>query len=289
MKTIKVFCILFLLTVGMVESALRLVDPLGARYYNDLEILETLRQPFESGYTFGDGIHELTRFSFAYGNNARITPDSAPGQNVIFVGDSVTFGLGVENSETWVNNVASRLNIHAINRARPAYNIGNIEREIDLFQGVCIVYLVVNNDHETDATYTPVQPKRTPLFTLESARYIDVFMYMFLSPVGKKPDRDFYQRIEDLADNPRVLVLAFDERFSAPLSEDIYRIPRYRRSISFFDGHPSAAGNIEIADSVTPVIEKWLGLDNKKSDNIVSSLLKSGPSRTRTCNQLIKS
>lgn len=241
----------FLITTGFIEVALRIFDPLGLNYFSDLATLYSVWQSHETGYTFPDGEYRLSNYSFTYRDGQRVTPDSNPsGKQVVFIGDSVSFGLGVNDAETWINLVARELNINAINLALPGYNIGNIERQLaHLPPDSCIVWLVVGNDHEPDRDWTPpVAPKPQYAFI---TRYL-----MLLAPSlpDTPPTPQFYERVEAIAADERVTAVAFDAPYAERMPPTVHRIPPYQSRISYVDAHANEVGNQEIAVAIAPII-----------------------------------
>jgi len=182
----------------------------------------------------------------------------------VFVGDSVTFGLGVSDDQTFVNLVAAQLpGVRVIDAAMPAFNINNVRRMVDLQPpDARIVYMITDND--SDPEFMPDFSAAGKLPTLPwTALYI-----RFLPTVVQAADPSYgyagsdlgmYEReVAPLGDDPRVLMIGYDDALT-PLAPGAVMIRPFTTQLSFADKHPDLNGHHEIADQILPVIRERFG------------------------------
>ncbi len=171
-------------TLLLSEALLALFDPLGFAYYRDQAYLGSLLVPDPRGYNFRPGTYQLSSFRFTLlPDGTRAVPDTnlSADRTLVFVGDSVTFGYGVNDDQTWVNLIARALpDVHVINAGVSGYNSRNVSRAISLYpRTASLVYLIVSNDAEPEkqvdfdhlhapdagelARALPAQPARLPV------------------------------------------------------------------------------------------------------------------------------
>jgi hypothetical protein len=257
MKPLRSFLIVALLTVAAVEVFLRVFDPWGARYYDNVQQLWEATAPDPSGYTFRPGVHPfgLSTFTIEADGTRRVPGSVDGGRRVAFVGDSVTFGQGVNDDETWVSLVCAELTLDCTNYGRSSYQVPNILELVRTLDG-CVVWYTIPND--TGARMH--QP--TPNYA-----YVPYSAYYLRAVLGTVPSA--YPYVEDvhtpmyamLANRPDMLVLAsrgdqYGERMRDQFGAVL--IAGHTVGISRIDGHANAEGNRQIADAAAPVIADWL-------------------------------
>jgi hypothetical protein len=255
--------ILFMSAAG-VEAMLRLLDPLGFVYFEDLGIFFGNSVDDPSGYTPPIDETHFGRWTLGINEDgARITPDADPsGPTISFYGDSITMCWGVDDDACWVNLVAGELDLNATNYGRNAYNAQNIAALIDRTgQGKCMVFLSFANDLEEPLVFERLRKSNSELpFTV---KYL--IHYAYLDQARKKPAAPehpaFDPSMRAILSNPDVLLVAFDSGSYGDLVQSRYGaalIPMFTSRISFADGHASPMGNQQIADAIAPVISDWL-------------------------------
>lgn len=202
---------------------------------------------------------------------ATILPDGSravPATNVdapctiATIGDSMTFGQGVEDSETWVNMLAGNFpDVQFINPARPDYSAPNIAALKLAYAADGYLWLLIGNDdleaYQYHALY-PLHPypPATALYRhwlfrrLQAApaseRQIDETAYWQAVGIIQRDDT----RIVGFRDVP--LTVATDQRYPVAL------IPAYTAFVSPVDSHPNADGHQQIAHSLYPYVAKFL-------------------------------
>lgn len=260
MKRLRTVLLMTLATIAVLELLCRVFDPLGVVYFDDVAYLWNTRIDDPTGYAHVPGRFAIGgRFAItidADGN--RVTPDSAAGgPQMTFIGDSQTFGYGVNDADTWVNLTTGALEIDATNVARSGYNIENIAAQLDAITG-CVVWLTISNDPNPPVRYSGRQ-------AYGPTSYLGASLGIALAPpsafaglpVGAAV-RPLYAAI---AARPDTLILVMDDgSYSETLRDDFGAtvIPHFTERISPTDAHADAEGNRQIAEAARPIIQNWL-------------------------------
>lgn len=258
MKTLRYVLITILLVILGLNMLLRLFDPLGViRYSNQSRALFQLAIPHPTGYRLTPGYHDIG-YQLTIGlDGLRIVPDSnmLADCTIAVIGDSVAFGMGVHDTESIVNLLARAYpDVYWINASLPAYNVGNITRQLDSVSANGYLWFVVQNDNEPDYYYQTVS-RKAPATAL--ARYIDA-----LTTHYDYRTEDFASRADAIVSRSDVLTAAFENYI---LTDDIHSaypdvlvIPLWTHNISPFDPHPNAQGHQEIAQAINPYIPEFI-------------------------------
>lgn len=255
MRRLRAALLIILTTFATVEASLRVLDPWGARYFDDVQAIWAASTPDVTGYTFVPGRYDFgsTTFTIDPDGNRAVPGRFAGGARVAFVGDSVTFGQGVNDADTWVSRVASALRLDATNHGRSSYSVTNVARVLEGIEG-CAVFLTIANDPAHAQEYRAERPYPSLWLT----RYLQLALFPGDTPQMAERFAPLYASI---AARPDTLILAFDDggygdilrtRFGAQL------IAPFTRRISIADAHADAAGNRQIAAAALPVIDDWL-------------------------------
>ncbi|PJF26478.1 MAG: hypothetical protein CUN53_07675 [Phototrophicales bacterium] len=263
--------IVVLLTTVMVEAALWFIDPLGiATYVYDLSTMVTIASA--EGYTLPPGVHTLRHWSYTideFGN--RIMPRSESACIIAFVGDSVTFGQGVNDDETFAYKIAlENPGVRFINLGKIAYNIANVRRAVESNPANGYLYFISDNDDGLPWERPPQewgQPRELPPRLSAVRYYVAAFQERSSASVT---DLDaFWRDLEALRARGDVLMFAMGSPLGAQVIErypDIAPIPHWGRamSISWIDGHPNAAGHVYLLNAlrerVTDFVTKRCGV-----------------------------
>lgn len=255
---------LIALLVGLVlalvlgEALLAWFDPLGFAYFRDQMTLASLIVPDARGYNFRSGTHVLSEFTFtllADGTRAVPDTDAAAAQTLVFVGDSVTFGYGVDDDQTWINLIArQRPDLHVVNAGVSGYNSTNVRRSVAQYPAAdALVYLIVNND--ADPENQPDLHPSPPQLGSWLALYL-LNLPEYLHPVGadeliaRGDIERYFADLRAIRADGRVRLVAFDDAFgrlTAREFSDVALIARGTDRVSPADGHPGARGNQAIA------------------------------------------
>jgi hypothetical protein len=253
---------------GMVVALLLLegllsLDPVGLRYIRDYKILTDQIIPAPAGYTYAPGVYALSRSTVTMlDDGTRLVPDSNPdgASTLVVVGDSVTFGLGVSDDQTFVNLIARELpNTQVINTGMPAFNIGNIRRVVELQPpDARILYLITDNDADPafEPSFDPADRLPDMPWTSLYFRFLPVVLQATDPNFGNAgSDLDaFLSEVSVLADDPRVLIVGYDDVLTR-MTPGAILIEPFTTQLSFADKHPDANGHWQIAQQIVNLLK----------------------------------
>jgi len=254
-----------LLLFGL-EALLNWFDPWGAvRYFKAGGPTTDLYIPHESRYVLPAGDYDFGNWAAQIAADfTRNVPDNGVGAcRIIFLGDSVTFGLGVDDDETWANQLAARHPAwDVVNAAVPGYNSSAVRDTLRNFDADAYAYLIIANDAGPLAFYPDIQQHNDALSAI--AIYWQTWRIQqrgFEHPPQMIEQngqllRRFDADIAALAALPRLLMAGFEGDGLAESArvqyESLVLIPPYHSQISFADPHPDAEGHLQIADAIEP-------------------------------------
>jgi hypothetical protein len=125
-------CFAFLFSLVILEGLLRILDPWGVMaYIGDLVAYASGTAPDPlRGYVLAPGAYHMPRWSATVlPDHSRLVPDAntVATCRIVILGDSASFGHGVNDGETWVNLLARQYpNVRVIDAGLDGYNIDNI-------------------------------------------------------------------------------------------------------------------------------------------------------------------
>ena len=260
--------ILTLLTLAALEMALSLIDPLGVAYVLQLfYINEFYAGPVEAGW-LAPGQYDLGTWQIhILDDTTRRVPATGDGCRVVFFGDSVTFGWGVNDGDTFAAQLAQRWpSAHILNAGIPGYNSAQVRQRIDTIPHDVALYLVFDNDAidfaiEGGNTVTGTD-HHWPGFGLlhgqmsALAVYANYFTRRSGPPDGVSDTTRFTDDLTALV-GQGVTLLAFDGGNSDWLAEryPVTSLPRYTTTVSAVDPHPDARAHAGIAQAIKDAIE----------------------------------
>ena len=242
-----------------VEALLRAFDPWRVlAYYDDLEALYRGFEDTPHGYALRPGEYRFSSWT------ARILPDGtrliqssrSAGCKIVAVGDSVTFGYGVSDGDTWVSVLARALpGIQFVNAGVPGYNAEDVLRARQGIQGDAYLYLLIGNDNDPPLPWQSYQSLQGSAM----AKYLYVQRAQVEGlPSGAQDEPS--PAFDALLRDPAVITVAFKtDDFSKRLHErypTLALIPLFRTTNSRVDSHPDAAGHAEIAAAMLPIIRE---------------------------------
>jgi hypothetical protein len=259
----------------MLEVTLRVVDPWGLKYFDDLAYLwENVVAHPQRGYAVPPGTYQFSNWKATIlADSTRWLPDNQQGKcKVVFLGDSATWSHGVSDEQTWVNVVAGQLpEANAINAGLNGYNSENVRRAIAEFPDAhLIVYLIVGNDMEPTSGWENGWPYQPRLWMLDKyvrywqlSRGFNATPASAATPNDPRPPDPHYQRflndLEAMSADPRVIFLAIPGFLDPALiaQYDIFVFPSNDRNerISVADPHANADGSRAMATSALPVLQ----------------------------------
>lgn len=255
---IRRILIMFLLTVALLEVGLRIVDPLGLlALLSDLAFYARHAQPDESGFRLDAGRYAMSHWVMTIEQNgARMVPNtsrSAPCR-LVAIGDSMTFGWGVDDAQMWVNYLAQRFqSVRFVNAARPTYEIGNIIRLLDEYEGDGYLYLAFENDSVPPVNHLSFGSD--PGFQLAIRRHLE-----FVVTDRQPPQYDhgyMIPYIPMLTSREDVLIIGFANQM---IGHDLnaIRIPYFTQTVSVADNHPNPTGHAQIAEAMRPHVAAFI-------------------------------
>ena len=257
-----------LFTFAMLEALLYFLDPLGTvTYIHSFAMLWETSIPSETGYTFREGEHKMLDYNYTIlEDESRFVPASNPDASctIAAIGDSLTFGMGVEDDETWVNYIAEVYpDVHFLNYGRPVFSAGNVLRSHDAYPADAYIWLVVDNDDFPDREYIP-NDSRYPsatrlywLYTIYPALFGELpFEALYgggdTSIPGRSPSAEAAAVMAE-----DTLIFGFDKVPARNIEQAII-IPEFTEQNSPMDAHPSEIGNQQIADEMLPYLDNFI-------------------------------
>ncbi len=240
---------------------MRVFDPIGLAFFDDIAYWNEALLPDPEGYRMADGVVSLTQWSYTVENDRRITPANNPnGETVYFLGDSLTFGWGVQDDQTWVNLITNELALNGINAGKAGYNIDNLLARVqNLSAGACVIHLIIPNDYEMGfyAGTTDHEPLPT--------RWSQLFYFLY-SPITQSPppnetfDEEYQAKLQQMqAHSTRFLAIAYDPLIVERLADfDVKAISPYTSKISAVDSHPDVLGHRQLYNGILPIVREFV-------------------------------
>lgn len=244
-----------ILILASVDALLWHVDPLGIRAYFYGQIAQQgVVRPASHGYDIAHGTHDFINFSVTIGSDGnRIVPAAQERDCSIGVlGDSVTFGWGVDDEETYVNLLAQNYpDVAWRNLSRSGYSAANIVGLHDSYQADAYIWLIINNDHEGRWNGSFNRPTSLP-----SASQLYFEYALFPTQRDSVVDLDTYaSSVNLLADD--TLFFGFDEPPANSTTQAII-LEKYTETVSVFDQHPNAQGHRDIAQGMIAHLDPYI-------------------------------
>lgn len=264
MRTFKRLLLVILFPVflfGLLEVLLRVVDPWGIQ-----QAMATSRM-VQIGYTIDGDRVLLTPGHFDSGagwsytvglDHRRVVPASKPNGvcTLAIVGDSVAFGWGVNDNETFANLIAqAHPEWRVINYGVSGYNRDDIRQLLPIVQADVVVWLTIENDDNGPLISQQVGGT-DPLTPLLLERYWRGFREA-LSYVQAGPLRPSlaYQALVHEALAQGVQVWAFQGNPLPNSIQGVQWLPEPTHTISRGDPHPNAVGHREIAEIMLSALQ----------------------------------
>ncbi len=258
----------------LLEGMLRIFDPWGIVYFDDMAYLGNAFEASEArDYYLPDGEYEFSNWNANIVDGLRMLPErEAADCQIVLLGDSVTFSYGVSDDETWSFHIASRFPaVQFLNTGITGYNSFNVRQVYANYPDAdAYFYSVISNDwnpsldptrydHENKARYMPylVRYGNYALYSEEPLQGSHTVEELLANPQLER----FLDDIATLTADPRVALFGFEETITTralttlgyEMYQATYPYPDYRNSV--IDGHLNAAGNLVLADSITPHME----------------------------------
>ena len=250
-----------IVSVLMVDGLLRLFDPWGAVHYaSDMRVLlDHIVDNESQDYTLQPGVYHLNTWTSTVNpDGTRLVPNTHPNAKctIALVGDSVTFGYGVSDADTFANLLAIDYpDLNIVDTGVIGYNIENANQVIHTVRADGYVYLLIANDADPQFDWRHAHTgSEVAAFSL----YLLLMKHSATSQTATVRD-SFYTTLAKISQNNRVVVVGFQE----PLAEDaaefapsVNIIPFYTAFNSKADAHPNAMGHKQIAQMLKPIVNQ---------------------------------
>lgn len=259
LKTLTVLVLTLLTAMACLYPFLKFVDPLGIHAYSQwIHWTQANRLPHASGFVHPTGTYTIAGSTLTIGDDGlRVVPETNTDADctVALIGDSVAFGFGVSDDETFAYHLTQALpNVHIINASRQGYDGNNLIWAVETVEADIYIYVMVVNDSQPATGIYPMPP--LPNVLSQHIAY-------FVARSRHAPTYD-YENFEAVMDTMQsVDALVFDATGGSPLVAvaetytDVIPLdrtpPEYR--ISYADSHPSALGHQAIAETILPYLD----------------------------------
>lgn len=267
-KALGGFLLVSISTLVVLEIALGMLDPLGMAFYAKVDWLNQFLGRANGSFSLSPGQYDMDGWVVSMNQDAtRLVPDSGTGCTLLFVGDSVTWGWGVNDEQTFANLIARELGVKAINAGVYRYSSENVAASLQFFKDYELaVYLIFPNDHHrTWSTTQSIQPfgeYRFPGFGIlhQSTPALVWYGLYFTTQSTHAESTPYMERFEAdmqrITAHDNVLVFAFDDPLTTAVSEryEVNVIDWYTGRISPVDPHPDPDGHQHIADAMLPYL-----------------------------------
>lgn len=253
----KILLILFSFAVVLLllEVALRLVDPYGMSYFHDTgDVLRNTQDISDTLYILNPGTYHLNNFTLTVkGDHTRLVPDTSASDCIIVaIGDSVTMGHGVNDADTWVNQLALVFpDVQFINAGVNGYNSEQVLLSIDRFpQADGFVYYIVDND-----VGDTILPKRDKSHSSYVSMYIQyALVRSSLRGQAEPIYTRFWQDIETLLSRDDLIAFNMADNLQPDMPLSVHFLA-WHENISAVDGHPTANAHRALADKMQPYVQ----------------------------------
>lgn len=252
-----VFLLTLLFLCGFTELFLRFADPFGAlRYFADIRAVYSAYREDVRGFVFTPGNYTFNGWqAVILPDTTRLVPETTTDRRctIAFIGDSVTFGLSVSDVDTFANVLAKAYpRVHFVNAGVPAYNVFNVALTTEHIRADGYIYLLIDNDDEPEPNWREAKTRPQNLAMRD-------YLYVLSTPKNYYvPLPGFEAKLRELLALDFVTVVTFDVpglgRDMAAKYPQIQRIPPYTQRVSRADSHPNAAGHVEIAKTLIPIV-----------------------------------
>lgn len=263
-QNIIIALIATILSIIGLELFIRMVDPLGIiQYQDDLRfIYSAAREHDERGVALVPGLYESDRWSFSIGYDGyRVTPSRNYNAEctIAMIGDSVTFGFGVNDSETFTELLQQRFEgFQFINSGVSGYNSGNFEPTASEINADGYIYTQIKNDY-APALGTSTFKERQNIFSgLERYTWATWFdgrrKYLSNNAIWS----EYGGRYGGFLERDNLLIFTPHQNAWLIAQYGATSIGLWDSVISPHDGHPTAEGHRQLMGEMAEYVELFL-------------------------------
>lgn len=261
MYILKRVLIMIMMTLLLLELLLRLFDPFGIVYLRDISGVFDVANWDTDPYHLPEGEHTFHTFTATIlPDHSRRVPDT-PSQaacTLVAIGDSGTFGHGVQDGETWVNVLAQAFpDVRFVNTGLNGYNSSQVHQMQQQWTGTADGFIYRVDQNDIDPPYT--RP-RSKWMSYTSAYIIYLLTRQQTAQAEQAvvlPD-GFIADVLAIDNTAPTLFFAEDTALSHALQAHLPTlliISPYTHHNSVADPHPDTAGHQEIAAALLPYVQ----------------------------------
>jgi hypothetical protein len=257
-RIIGILCSI-LLFVFSTEFLFTAFDPLGInRYDDDLRLYSNSVIDNNGLVVLLDGEHRFSNWTATIAAGTRVTQTRSSDCDIAFIGDSVTFGWGVNDADVWVNLLAQTYpTVEIRNYAYPGYDTANLSAAFRQIRADGYVYFIIENDSGRGIQAGPRQSE-SRRWTL--ARYVLHLTFMYRAQQRQIIATDEFKAfLEGIPAN--TLMLGFTGEVLAGYAAEHHGailVERYTEALSAGDGHANVVGNQQIYAAVLPHVDAFI-------------------------------
>jgi lysophospholipase L1-like esterase len=242
-----------ILTLLTIEVFLTLFDPLGAKaYFDDLaQLYRHMRYDAHRDYVLAPGDYHFSHWqAHIYADTTRRVPNTRlTSCRLAMVGDSVTFGHGVNDKDTWVNLIAKAMpDTTFLNAGVNGYNIEQVYKTISYNHADGYFYLLIPNDADPTINWQAAPPLRSTL-----SLYLFVLSNQHAQNNTNRDKGRFNAIWALIHTKTHVVTVGLNGDPLAGLA-GVPTVDFWTHANSMADGHANAQGNQELAAELLPYV-----------------------------------
>ncbi|MBZ0309225.1 MAG: hypothetical protein K8I82_24380 [Anaerolineae bacterium] len=215
----------------------------------------------EEGWLVKPGRHDFSDSrATVLDNHTRFVPDTSPSDcQIVTVGDSITFGLWVDDEDTWVNQLARLLpDVEFINAGVPGYNSSQLVHTFSRYPDASgYLYVVVDNDHTNGIIHRVMTPNNAELYV---TGYIKAVINRVVVPTYEPQWEQFWHDFDEIANHDNLLIFTYNHAISEGVTErypQVIWLDWTPEPLSFIDVHPTPRSHTELAALMLPYIKAF--------------------------------